>query len=75
MVLMQHYLEGMRMNNKRSLKRSFATAVLCIVAAISLQGCVEMLIGTAVMGTFAAVKDACINPPDDSGGTDEYAAH
>ena len=42
------------MNNKRSLKRSFATAVLCIVAAISLQGCVEMLIGTAVMGTFAA---------------------
>jgi osmotically-inducible protein OsmY len=54
MVLMQHYLEGKRMNNKRGLKQSVATAVLCVVAAISLQGCVEMLIGTAVMGTFAA---------------------
>jgi osmotically-inducible protein OsmY len=36
------------------LKRSTATIVLCGVVATSLQGCIEMAIGTAVMGTLAA---------------------
>lgn len=36
------------------LKRSMATIVLCGVVATSLQGCIEMAIGTAVMGTLAA---------------------
>jgi osmotically-inducible protein OsmY len=35
-------------------KRAIATAVLCGAAVTSLQGCVEMAIGTAVMGTLAA---------------------
>jgi len=37
-----------------SLARPLATISLCCVAALSLQGCVEMVIGGAVMGTFAA---------------------
>jgi osmotically-inducible protein OsmY len=36
------------------IKRATATVVLCGVAATSLQGCLEMAIGTAVMGTLAA---------------------
>lgn len=35
-------------------KRPVATAILCGAVAISLQGCFEMFVGTAVMGTFAA---------------------
>lgn len=34
--------------------RLVATALLCSVTAMGLQGCVEMMVGTAVMGTFAA---------------------
>ena len=34
--------------------RPLATVLLCGVAAISLQGCIEMAIGTAVVGTIAA---------------------
>lgn len=37
-----------------SLARPLATISLCCAAALSLQGCVEMVIGGAVMGTFAA---------------------
>ena len=36
------------------LRRPLATALLCSVAALSLQGCIEMAIGTAVVGTLAA---------------------
>lgn len=42
------------MINRKKLKRSIATAILLGVTAMSLQGCVELLVGTAVMGTFAA---------------------
>jgi len=37
-----------------TLARPLATISLCCAAALSLQGCVEMVIGSAVMGTFAA---------------------
>lgn len=36
------------------LKRPLAAAVLCGAAATALQGCVEMAVGSAVMGTLAA---------------------
>lgn len=36
------------------LKRPLATVALCGVVMLSLQGCVEMVVGTAVMGTLAA---------------------
>jgi len=42
------------MSNQNKWKRSIATVVLLGVTAMSLQGCVELLVGTAVMGTFAA---------------------
>ena len=45
-MISRHKWQGMR--------RSMATAVLCGVVVISLQGCIEMAIGTAVMGTLAA---------------------
>jgi osmotically-inducible protein OsmY len=53
---MQHFSEGMQMSRKgwMSLARPLATISLCCAAALSLQGCVEMVIGSAVMGTFAA---------------------
>jgi len=35
-------------------KRPLATFVLCGAVVTSLQGCVEMMVGTAVMGTLAA---------------------
>jgi len=38
----------------QKLKRPMATIALCGVAAISLQGCIEMAVGSAVMGTIAA---------------------
>jgi osmotically-inducible protein OsmY len=38
----------------QGMRRSMASVVLCGVVATSLQGCVEMAIGTAVMGTLAA---------------------
>jgi osmotically-inducible protein OsmY len=38
----------------QGMKRSMATVALCGAVAISLQGCIEMAIGTAVMGTLAA---------------------
>ncbi len=34
--------------------RPLATISLCCAAVISLQGCVEMMVGSAVVGTFAA---------------------
>lgn len=37
-----------------SLRRPLAAIALCGSAAISLQGCVEMMVGGAVMGTLAA---------------------
>jgi osmotically-inducible protein OsmY len=36
------------------MRRPLATVVLCGAVATSLQGCIEMAIGTAVMGTLAA---------------------
>jgi len=42
------------MINRKKLKHSIVTAILLGATVISLQGCVEMLVGTAVMGTFAA---------------------
>ena len=36
------------------MRRPLATALLCGVTALSLQGCIEMAIGTAVVGTLAA---------------------
>lgn len=36
------------------LSRTLATVSLCCAAAMSLQGCVELVVGSAVMGTFAA---------------------
>jgi osmotically-inducible protein OsmY len=38
----------------QSMRRPLATLVLCGAIATSLQGCIEMAIGTAVMGTLAA---------------------
>lgn len=38
----------------QGMRRSMAAVAVCGVAAISLQGCIEMAIGTAVMGTLAA---------------------
>lgn len=38
----------------QGMKRSLATVALCGAVAASLQGCIEMAIGTAVMGTLAA---------------------
>lgn len=40
--------------NKRSWKRSLATAIICGASVMSLQGCFEMFVGTAVVGTLAA---------------------
>lgn len=40
--------------NWRKWKRPLATAVLCLASAATLQGCFEMFVGTAVMGTLAA---------------------
>ncbi|MET0964362.1 MAG: BON domain-containing protein [Noviherbaspirillum sp.] len=38
----------------RRLRRPLALFALCGLTAISLQGCIEMAVGTAVMGTIAA---------------------
>lgn len=38
----------------QGLRRPLTTIVLCTAVATSLQGCIEMAIGTAVMGTLAA---------------------
>lgn len=38
----------------KKVARPMATIGLCCAAAISLQGCVELMIGSAVVGTFAA---------------------
>lgn len=40
--------------NWRKWKRPLATIVICIASAAALQGCFEMFVGTAVMGTLAA---------------------
>jgi len=42
------------MNNRKSLKRALGTAVLCAATVMSLQGCVELLVGSVVVGSFAA---------------------
>jgi osmotically-inducible protein OsmY len=42
------------MNKWTRLKRPLAAAVLCGATVIALQGCVEMAIGSAVVGTLAA---------------------
>ena len=36
------------------IRRPLASVILCGVAAIGLQGCVEMVVGAAVVGTFSA---------------------
>ena len=41
-------------NQRDSLKRSLAKAVLLGTMTLSLAGCVEMMVGSAVVGTFAA---------------------
>ena len=40
--------------NKLRLRRVLAAAAVCGMAALGLQGCVEMAVGTAVVGTLAA---------------------
>ncbi|HJV53487.1 MAG TPA: BON domain-containing protein [Noviherbaspirillum sp.] len=42
------------MINWTRLKRPLVTALLCGSVAVSLQGCIEMAVGSAVMGTLAA---------------------
>jgi osmotically-inducible protein OsmY len=42
------------MINWQRVKRPLAVAALCGAVSISLQGCIEMMIGGAVMGTIAA---------------------
>ncbi len=42
------------MIKRNKLKRVVATVLLCSVTALGLQGCVEMLVGSVVVGTFAA---------------------
>jgi osmotically-inducible protein OsmY len=46
MTKLQHVWQGLR--------RPLTTIVLCTAVVTSLQGCIEMAIGTAVMGTLAA---------------------
>lgn len=41
-------------NSWTKLVKPVAVVSLCCAAAISLQGCVEMMVGSAVVGTFAA---------------------
>ncbi len=43
-----------KMNGLLRMRRVLATAAMCGVAAVTLQGCVEMAVGTAVVGTLAA---------------------
>jgi len=40
--------------SKHVWQRNVATVALCIAATMSLQGCIEMVVGTAVVGTLAA---------------------
>lgn len=42
------------MNNRTRWKRPLMTAVLCGATIMALQGCVEMAVGSAVVGTLAA---------------------
>ena len=42
------------MSKGKKLKRMAATALLCSVTAMSLTGCIEMMVGSVVVGTFAA---------------------
>jgi osmotically-inducible protein OsmY len=53
---MPHYSEVMLMIKKSwsKLGKSAAVISLSCAAALSLQGCVEMVVGSAVVGTFAA---------------------
>lgn len=59
---MSHYLGGMGMIEQQKqvyarwqkIKRPLATAVLCVGLLASLQGCVGLMVGGAVMGTLAA---------------------
>jgi osmotically-inducible protein OsmY len=55
---MSRYSEEMRMIDRqrvwRDIRRPLATIILCGVVATTLQGCIEMAIGSAVMGTIAA---------------------
>lgn len=46
-------IDGMKYLSVRA-QRTLATALLCGVTVVSLQGCIEMAIGTAVVGTLAA---------------------
>lgn len=41
-------------SGRRKAKHSLTVAILCCGLALSLQGCIEMVVGTAVMGTLAA---------------------
>jgi osmotically-inducible protein OsmY len=40
--------------SRRRLQRAFAATAVCGMVALGLQGCVEMAVGSAVMGTLAA---------------------
>ncbi len=54
---MTKYLDAGKKNSVQrltSLRRPLAAVVLCCSVAISLQGCVEMMVGGAVMGSLAA---------------------
>ncbi len=46
-------IEGLNILSVR-VRRPLANVLLCSIAALSLQGCIEMAIGTAVVGTLAA---------------------
>jgi osmotically-inducible protein OsmY len=47
-------IEKQSASRMASLRRPLAAIALCCSVAISLQGCVEMMVGGAVMGTLAA---------------------
>jgi osmotically-inducible protein OsmY len=53
---MPPYLEEMQMIDAivKKAARPLVTIGLCCAAVVSLQGCVEMIVGSAIVGTFAA---------------------
>lgn len=51
---MTNVINALKNTLQRRARRPLALAVLCGATALSLQGCIEMAIGTAVVGTLAA---------------------
>ncbi len=43
------------MTDRKDIRRKLASAVLCGVVLLGLQGCAEMMLGTAVAGSFVAI--------------------